>query len=97
MGELAARSLLGPLALALLELDVITWQHRLAWCHDGVPLRFLLFALPLAALVCSVLASPCLRYAGLFRVLQGALLLTALYGIGFAAIAMTGMNVLRCG
>jgi hypothetical protein len=97
MGELTARSLLGPLALALLELDVITYQHRLAWCHDGLPLQFLLFALPLGALVSSGLASPCLRNVGLFRILQGILLLMALYGIGIAAIAMTGMSVLRCG
>jgi len=91
MGELAARSLLGPLALALLELDVITWQHRLAWCHDGLPLSFLLFALPLAALVCSVLASPCLRYAGLFRVLQGTLLLMAVLAIRWRAARRNGV------
>lgn len=97
MGELTAGSLLGSLALALVELDVITFEHRLAWCHSGAPLRFLLFALPLGALLCAVLARPCLVNLRAFRVMQALVMLLALYGIGAAAIAMTGLSLLQCG
>ena len=84
----------GSMVLAIASWGVDRFGHEL--CHRGLPLGFLMVALPFAGVVCAVLAMLMRRSRWFVAIGAGAIMLNGYYAV-IAVVVLTTVGVMSCG